>query len=76
VVYERLFTYDHHPVRPQGISTQEASLQESTARSSASAASHLEEFLPRAECWDTPVSGQTAETASARVPEFFGSAEF
>jgi pimeloyl-ACP methyl ester carboxylesterase len=39
-----------------------------------SAARYLEECLPRAEYWDVPVSGQTAETAPARVLEFLGSA--
>ncbi len=41
-----------------------------------SAARYLEECLPRAQYWDMPVSGQTAETAPARVLEFLGSAEF
>jgi hypothetical protein len=35
-----------------------------------SAARYLEECLPRAEYWDMPPSGQTAETAPARVLEF------
>jgi pimeloyl-ACP methyl ester carboxylesterase len=35
-----------------------------------SAARFLEECLPRAEYWDVPVSGQTAETAPARILEF------
>ena len=39
-----------------------------------SAARYLEECLPRAEYWDMPVSGQTAETAPFRVLEFLRSA--
>jgi pimeloyl-ACP methyl ester carboxylesterase len=35
-----------------------------------SAARYLEECLPRAEYWDVPVAGQTAETTPARVLEF------
>jgi pimeloyl-ACP methyl ester carboxylesterase len=35
-----------------------------------SAARYLEECLPRAEYWDVPVAGQTAETAPARIMEF------
>jgi pimeloyl-ACP methyl ester carboxylesterase len=35
-----------------------------------SAARYLEECLPRAEYWDVPVAGQTAETAPARVLAF------
>jgi pimeloyl-ACP methyl ester carboxylesterase len=35
-----------------------------------SAARYLEECLPLAEYWDVPVSGQTADTAPARVLEF------
>jgi pimeloyl-ACP methyl ester carboxylesterase len=35
-----------------------------------SAARYLEECLPRAEYWDVPVSGQTAETAPGRILEF------
>jgi pimeloyl-ACP methyl ester carboxylesterase len=35
-----------------------------------SAARYLEECLPLAQYWDTPVSGQTADTAPARVLEF------
>jgi pimeloyl-ACP methyl ester carboxylesterase len=40
-----------------------------------SAARYLEECLPRAEYWDMPVSGQTEQTAPARVLEFLGSVE-
>jgi pimeloyl-ACP methyl ester carboxylesterase len=39
-----------------------------------SAARYLEECLPRAEYWDMPVSGQTAETAPSRVLDFLRSA--
>jgi hypothetical protein len=39
-----------------------------------SAARYLEECLPRAEYWDVPVSGQTEQTAPARVLEFLGTA--
>lgn len=35
-----------------------------------SAARYLQECLPRAEYWDVPVSGQTAETAPGRILEF------
>jgi pimeloyl-ACP methyl ester carboxylesterase len=35
-----------------------------------SAARYLEECLPRAEYWDTPVSGQTEARTSARILEF------
>jgi pimeloyl-ACP methyl ester carboxylesterase len=35
-----------------------------------SAARYLEECLPRAEYWDVPVAGQTADTAPARLLEF------
>ena len=35
-----------------------------------SAARYLEECLPLAQYWDVPVSGQTADTAPARVLEF------
>lgn len=35
-----------------------------------SAARYLEECLPRAEYWDVPVPGQTAETAPRRILEF------
>jgi pimeloyl-ACP methyl ester carboxylesterase len=35
-----------------------------------SAAHYLRECLPRAEYWDVPVSGQTAETAGARILDF------
>ncbi|MHA6622821.1 alpha/beta fold hydrolase [Pseudonocardia sp. DLS-67] len=35
-----------------------------------SAARYLQECLPRVEYWDVPVSGQTRETAPARVLEF------
>jgi pimeloyl-ACP methyl ester carboxylesterase len=38
-----------------------------------SAARYLEECLPRAEYWDVPVTGQTGETAPARVLEFLDS---
>jgi pimeloyl-ACP methyl ester carboxylesterase len=38
-----------------------------------SAARYLEECLPCAEYWDVPVSGQTEETAPARVLEFLTS---
>lgn len=38
-----------------------------------SAARYLEECLPLAQYWDVPVSGQTEETAPARVLEFLGS---
>jgi pimeloyl-ACP methyl ester carboxylesterase len=38
-----------------------------------SAARYLQECLPGAEYWDMPVSGQTADTASARILEFLGS---
>lgn len=40
-----------------------------------SAARYLEECLPLAQYWDVPVSGQTEETAPARVLEFLGSVE-
>ena len=40
-----------------------------------SAARYLEECLPRARYWDVPVSGQTEQTAPARVLEFLASAE-
>ena len=39
-----------------------------------SAARYLQECLPRAQYWDVPVSGQTEQTAPARVLEFLGSA--
>jgi pimeloyl-ACP methyl ester carboxylesterase len=39
-----------------------------------SAARFLEECLPRAQYWDVPVDGQTAETAPARVLDFLGGA--
>ena len=39
-----------------------------------SAARYLEECLPHGEYWDIPVSGQTAQTAPARVLEFLRSA--
>ena len=39
-----------------------------------SAARYLEECLPRAQYWDMPVSGQTEQTAPARVLEFLDSA--
>ena len=39
-----------------------------------SAARYLQECLPRAQYWDVPVSGQTGQTAPARVLEFLGSA--
>lgn len=39
-----------------------------------SAARYLQECLPRAEYWDMPVNGQTADTAPARVLEFLSSA--
>jgi hypothetical protein len=38
-----------------------------------SAARYLQECLPRAQYWDMPVSGQTEETAPARVLRFLGS---
>jgi pimeloyl-ACP methyl ester carboxylesterase len=38
-----------------------------------SAARYLEECLPRAQYWDVPVSGQTEESAPARVLEFLDS---
>lgn len=38
-----------------------------------SAARYLEECLPRAQYWDMPVSGQTEQTAPARVLEFLDS---
>jgi pimeloyl-ACP methyl ester carboxylesterase len=38
-----------------------------------SAARYLEECLPRAQYWDMPVSGQTEDTAPARVLEFLNS---
>jgi pimeloyl-ACP methyl ester carboxylesterase len=38
-----------------------------------SAARYLQECLPRAQYWDVPVSGQTGQTAPARVLEFLGS---
>jgi pimeloyl-ACP methyl ester carboxylesterase len=38
-----------------------------------SAARYLEECLPRAEYWDVPVTGQTEQTAPARVLEFLDS---
>jgi pimeloyl-ACP methyl ester carboxylesterase len=38
-----------------------------------SAARYLQECLPRAQYWDMPVSGQTADTAPARVLEFLDS---
>jgi pimeloyl-ACP methyl ester carboxylesterase len=41
-----------------------------------SAARYLEECLPRAEYWDVPVTGQTGETAPARVLEFLDSASW
>jgi pimeloyl-ACP methyl ester carboxylesterase len=37
-----------------------------------SAARYLEECLPRAEYWDVAVTGQTEETAPARILEFLG----
>jgi len=40
-----------------------------------SAARYLEECLPRAQYWDMPVSGQTEQTAPARLLDFLGSAE-
>jgi pimeloyl-ACP methyl ester carboxylesterase len=40
-----------------------------------SAARYLEECLPRAQYWDMPVSGQTAQTAPARVLDFLGSVD-
>lgn len=40
----------------------------------ASAARYLQECLPGAQYWDMPVSGQTEQTAPARVLEFLGSA--
>lgn len=40
-----------------------------------SAARYLEECLPRAQYWDMPVSGQTEQTAPARVLEFLGSVD-
>jgi pimeloyl-ACP methyl ester carboxylesterase len=40
------------------------------ANHATSAARYLEECLPQAEYWDVPVSGQTEETAPARVLEF------
>jgi pimeloyl-ACP methyl ester carboxylesterase len=39
-----------------------------------SAARYLEECLPKAQYWDVPVSGQTEETAPARLLEFLDSA--
>ncbi len=39
-----------------------------------SAARYLEECLPRAEYWDVPVSGQTGQTAPARILRFLASA--
>src|SRR5262245_50601741 len=39
-----------------------------------SAARYLAECLPRAEYWDVPVSGQTADTAPARMLEFLAAA--
>jgi pimeloyl-ACP methyl ester carboxylesterase len=39
-----------------------------------SAARYLQECLPQAQYWDMPVTGQTEETAPARVLEFLGSA--
>jgi hypothetical protein len=39
-----------------------------------SAARYLEECLPRAEYWDVPVTGQTEETAPARVLAFLDAA--
>jgi pimeloyl-ACP methyl ester carboxylesterase len=39
-----------------------------------SAARYLEECLPRAEYWDVPVTGQTGETAPARVLAFLDAA--
>lgn len=39
-----------------------------------SAARYLQECLPRAQYWDVPVTGQTEQTAPARVLEFLGSA--
>jgi pimeloyl-ACP methyl ester carboxylesterase len=40
-----------------------------------SAARYLEECLPRAQYWEMPVSGQTEETAHARVLQFLGSVD-
>jgi pimeloyl-ACP methyl ester carboxylesterase len=40
-----------------------------------SAARYLEEVLPQAQYWDVPISGQTAETAWKRVPEFLDAVE-
>jgi hypothetical protein len=40
-----------------------------------SAARYLEECLPRAQYWEMPVSGQTEETAPARVLQFLGSVD-
>jgi hypothetical protein len=39
-----------------------------------SAARYLEECLPRAEYWDVPVVGQTADAAMARMMEFLDKA--
>jgi pimeloyl-ACP methyl ester carboxylesterase len=39
-----------------------------------SAARYLEECLPRAEYWDVPVAGQTADTVPTRVMEFLDKA--
>ena len=39
-----------------------------------SAARYLEECLPRAEYWDMPVAGQTADSAPARMLEFLAKA--
>lgn len=39
-----------------------------------SAARYLEECLPRSVYWDMPVTGQTEETAPARILEFLGAA--
>ncbi len=46
------------------------------ASHAASAARYLQECLPGSQYWDMPVSGQTEQTAPARVLEFLGSAGF
>jgi pimeloyl-ACP methyl ester carboxylesterase len=45
------------------------------ASHAASAARYLQECLPRAQYWDVPVSGQTEQTAPARVLEFLDSVQ-
>jgi hypothetical protein len=70
-----VFTCGYHPVRPLGISMRDASLRESMGPI-ADIGGPLPGGVPASRrVLDTPVSGQTAETAPARVLEFLGSAE-